>query len=59
MFGKGQREELDEEDAVGLVKRMREGLGREVERVRRGEGEEAVRRLFGEGEEIEGGRSKL
>jgi hypothetical protein len=38
MFGRGQREEIDEEDAVGLVEEMRRELGREVERVREGEG---------------------
>ena len=50
VFGKGQREDLDEEDAVVLVKRMRERLGREVERTRRREGDEGVRALLGEGE---------
>lgn len=49
VFGKGQREELDEEDAVVLVGRMRERLRGEVERVRRREGEGAVRRLFAGG----------
>lgn len=49
VFGKGQREELDEEDAVVLVRRMRERLRGEVERVRRREGEGAVRGLFGVG----------
>ena len=49
VFGKGQREDLDEEDAVVLVKRMRERLGREVERTRRREGDEGVRALLGEG----------
>ena len=49
VFGKGQREDLDEEDAVVLVKRMRERLGREVERIRRREGDEGVRALLGEG----------
>lgn len=38
MFGKGQREELDEEDAGVLVRRMRGALGREVARVREREG---------------------
>ena len=51
VFGKGQREELDEDDAVVLVKRMRERLRNEVERVRRREGEEGVRRLMGNGTE--------
>ena len=49
VFGKGQREDLDEEDAVVLVMRMRERLGREVERTRTREGDEAVRALLGEG----------
>jgi len=38
VFGKGQREELDEEDARVLVRRMRGALGREVARVREREG---------------------
>lgn len=50
VFGKGQREELDEADAGVLVGRIREELAREVERVRRREGEGSVRLLFGEGE---------
>ena len=49
VFGKGQREDLDEEDAVLLVKRMRERLGREVERIRSREGDEGVRALLGKG----------
>lgn len=49
MFGKGQREELDEDDARFLVGRMRGRLRGEVERVRRREGEEVVGRLFGDG----------
>jgi len=49
VFGKGQREELDEDDARVLVGRMRGRLGREVERVRRREGDEGVRRLLGDG----------
>lgn len=61
VFGKGQREELDEEDAMVLVGRMRERLRGEVERVRRREGEGAVRRLLeeGAGEDGRGRRSKL
>lgn len=55
MFGKGQREDLDEDDAVVLVGRMRERIGKEVERVRRREGEEGVRRLLGDGEAVGGG----
>ena len=49
VFGKGQREELDEEDAQVLVKRMRVRLGREVEMIRRREGKDGVRALLGEG----------
>lgn len=48
VFGKGQREDLDEEDAVVLVKRMRERLGRELERTKRREGDKGVRALLGE-----------
>jgi len=58
VFGKGQREDLDEEDAEMLIKRMRVRIGKEVERVRRREGEEGVRMLLGEGRERRG-RSKL
>lgn len=56
VFGKGQREDLDDEDAAVLVGRMRKGLEREVERVRRREGEGVVRALFGERGEEEGGK---
>ena len=45
VFGKGQREELDPDDAEVLVRRMRRAVEREVERVRRREGGEGVRRL--------------
>ncbi|KAL2043597.1 hypothetical protein N7G274_003904 [Stereocaulon virgatum] len=48
IFGKGQREDLDEQDAEVLVKRMRIRLGEEVEKVRRKEGVEAVKAMFGE-----------
>lgn len=51
IFGKGQREDLNEEDAVGMVGRMRERLGREVERVREGEAEAGWRALGWEGSE--------
>jgi hypothetical protein len=43
VFGKGQREELGEEEAGVLVGRMRRALGREVER----EGVEGGRLLLG------------
>lgn len=39
MFGRGQREELDEEDAEGLVERMRVEVRREVKRLARWDGE--------------------
>lgn len=55
VFGKGQREELGEEEAGVLVGRMREALRREVER----EGEEGGRWLLGGegGEGVGGGGS--
>ena len=59
MFGKGQREELDEDDAVVLVGRMRKRLKEEVERVRRREGEDAVRRLFGDGRTVGGAEPRM
>lgn len=49
VFGKGQREELDEEDAEGLVGRMREELAREVVRVREREGVDLDLEFDGEG----------
>lgn len=38
MFGRGQREELDDEEGEELIIKMREELGREVEKVEREEG---------------------
>lgn len=38
MFGRGTREELDDEEAVGLSRRIREGLAVEVEEVVKGRG---------------------
>ena len=46
VFGKGQREDLDEADAEILIANMRKALEKEVERVRRNEGEGAVRLLL-------------
>ena len=46
VFGKGQREDLDEADAEVLIAKMRKALAKEVERVRRNEGEGAVRLLL-------------
>lgn len=61
VFGKGQREDLDEEDAEILLGRMRVALGQEIERVRRREGDGALKGLIGErgGEGVKGGGSKL
>ncbi|MCJ1238165.1 hypothetical protein MMC14_006154 [Varicellaria rhodocarpa] len=53
VFGRGQREDLDDEEAEELAGRMRVAVGREVER----EGDEGVGILLGGGGE--GGRSKL
>ena len=53
VFGKGQREELDDEDAVQLLERMRREMKREVELLREREGEDAVRILLGDGGEVE------
>lgn len=47
VFGRGQREDLDEEDAEELVRRMRGRLSRELERIRTNEGEEIVKEMFG------------
>jgi len=58
VFGKGQREELDEGDAEVLVRRMRARIGREVESVGRREGEESVRSLVGEGDGAMGRRGR-
>jgi len=38
MFGRGQREELDDEEGEALARAMREELAREVRRVREVEG---------------------
>ena len=52
MFGKGQREDLDDVDAEILLQRMRKALGKEIERVRRREGDGALRGLLGEGSKL-------
>ncbi len=61
IFGKGQREELDEDDALALVGRMREELGKEVQRIREAEGVDLGREfdfgLDGVGERV--GRERL
>ena len=59
VFGKGQREELDEEEAEDLVKGMREQLALEIERVRLKEGEEGLRILMGEEGGQRGRETKL
>ncbi len=38
MFGRGQREELDDEEGEGLALEMRRVLAKEVERVEKTEG---------------------
>lgn len=48
VFGKGQREDLDEEDAEILLGRMKKALEGGVERVRQEEGEGAVQELIGD-----------
>lgn len=61
IFGRGQREDLDEEDAEILIRKMREQLNLEIERVRKVEGEQALGLLIGsqrEGRE-EARREKL
>jgi hypothetical protein len=37
MFGRGQRSDLDEEEAATLATALREELGREVERIEKRE----------------------
>ena len=59
IFGKGQREDLDECDAEVLLGRMRTALGVEVERVRWREGEEAMRLLLGKEVSTKGKINKL
>ena len=59
VFGKGQREELDEDDAVLLVGRMRKRLKGDGERVRRWAGAGAVRRLFGDGGTVGGAEKRM
>ena len=51
IFGRGQREDLDDEEAVVLLRMIRERLGVEIEAVQAKEGEEAVRILMGDGRE--------
>ena len=38
MFGRGQREELDDEEGAALTREMRAELAREVQRIQRDEG---------------------
>lgn len=59
VFGKGQREDLDEADAEILIAKMRKALEKEVERVRRNEGEGAVRLLLNDELGTQRGRSNL
>ncbi|KAL8737400.1 MAG: hypothetical protein Q9181_001707, partial [Wetmoreana brouardii] len=48
VFGKGQREDLDENDARELLVGMRKALTREVNRVEEREGKAGLRLLMGE-----------
>ena len=48
IFGKGQREELDDEDAEVLINGMRQQLAKEIARVRRREGDDGLRLLLDE-----------
>ena len=59
MFGKGQREDLDEVDAEILITNMRTALEKEVERVRRNEGEGALRLLLNDEAGTQRERSSL
>lgn len=59
VFGKGQREDLDEADAEILIAKMRKALEKEVERVRRNEGEGAVRLLLNDELGTQRGRGNL
>ncbi len=47
IFGRGQRESLDEDEAEVLVVQMRERLARELERVKWREGADALEILLG------------
>ena len=49
IFGRGQREELDEEDAEILIEQMRQRLVKEMKRVEAREGPEAISMLLGGG----------
>ena len=49
VFGKGQREELDDDDALVLQEQIREGLKQELEQLRAREGEGALQLLLGAG----------
>ena len=57
VFGKGQREDLDEGDAQKLLAAMKKALSKEIEGVRGREGEGAMRLLMGDGEKS--GKLKL
>lgn len=59
VFGKGQREDLDEVDAEILITNMRTALEKEVERVRRNEGEGALRLLLNDEAGTQRERSSL
>ena len=52
VFGKGQREDLDDDDAAILIEKMRDRLKVEIEAVRISEGDEAVEILLGDGDRV-------
>ncbi len=47
VFGKGQREDLDDEDAAVLRKQMRQAIRKELDLLREREGDGALRLLLG------------
>lgn len=51
VFGRGQRGELDDEEATELVRTIRERLLGELEGIRRREGDRVVNAMFGEATE--------
>ena len=59
IFGRGQRGELDEEDAVALTLQMRRRLEREIEDIKKREGEAGWKLLMGSDQYSSGEKSKL
>ena len=48
IFGRGQRDELDEEDAVVLIEQMRQRLAKELGKIEDTQGPDTIRMLLGE-----------